>query len=308
MKSPMMEIKMRLRRQRGAVLMLAMWALFILSAAIMVWIQFVRQTLVVGGEQQLDIEARAMTHSGGALAMHPLVSKETPALMMAEGQNPGFQVRMISEGGKLNVNTLLLGEDPRKIEIFKRWLEYRGIQFNDRERIVDCMLDYMDADNLKRLNGEEDLQGYHPPNRGQFISVDEVKQVIGLEQLTGTAGWDNDLTIFSGGTIDITAAEAHILRLLPGLNDPGIEQFLQYRRGADQIDGTYDDPVFQKLDQAQPFLGINKAAFNALGGLIGLRDNAWHIHVDGWSGNVHRQLEVVVRKGGANPQILDWKE
>jgi general secretion pathway protein K len=296
----------RSRRRRGAVLMLAMWALFILSAAILVWIQFVRQTL--GAEQQNDIEARASAHSGVALALHPLVTKVTPALTMAESNDPGFRVRMVSEGAKLNVNTLLLGEDVRRLDIFKRWLEYRGIQFNERERIVDCMLDYIDADNVKRLNGEEDSEGYHPPNRGQFISIEEIEQVAGVELLTGTSGWKDDLTIFSGGTIDITSAEAHILRLLPGLSDPGIERFLQYRRGADQTDGTLDDPQFTKLDQAQAFLGLNKAHFNALGGLIGLRDNAWHIYVEGWSGKVVRQIEVVARKGGANPQIVDWKE
>jgi hypothetical protein len=288
--------------------MLALWALFLLSAAILVWIQFVRQTLIVGSEQQQEVEAKSAAHSGVALALHPLVSKVTPALMMAENNDPGFRVRMVSEGGKLNINTLLLGEDPRRHEVFKRWLEYRGIQFNDRERIVDCLMDYIDADNVKRLNGQEDSQGYHPANRGQFISVEEIEQVAGVELLTGTSGWKDDLTIYSGGTIDITSADAHILRLLPGVGDPGIERFLQYRRGADQIDGTLDDPQFQKLEQAQSFLGLNKTQFNLLGGLIGLRDNAWHIHVEGWSGNVHRQVDVVARKGGANPQIVDWKE
>lgn len=292
----------------GAALLLALWAMFVLSAAVLVWAAFIQQTLSVAGEQQLDTEARAMAHSGLALALHPVVTKETPAIAMQEQTNPGFRIQMVSEGGKININTMLIGEDPRRLEIFKKWLENRGIDFNARERMVDCLSDWIDADNLKRLNGAEDDSGYHPPNRMQFLSVDEVQEVQGTEPLTSQPGWKDDLTVFSQGPIDVTSADFHIMRLLPGTNDPGIERYLQWRRGADQIDGTMDDPPIQKLDQVQQFLGMNKNQWNALGGIIGLRDNTWHITVEGWSGNVHRQVEVVAVKGGQNPQIRDWKE
>ena len=152
--------------RRGAALLLAMWALFVLSASVLVWASYIRQTIAISGENSNDTEARAMAHSGIAVALHPLVNKETPALMMDAENDPGFRVRIISEGAKLNVNFLLGGEDQRKLDIFRRWLEQRGIEFQDRERIIDCMLDWLDADNVKRLNGQEDAPGYHPPNRG----------------------------------------------------------------------------------------------------------------------------------------------
>ena len=292
----------------GAALLLALWAMFVLSAAVLVWAAFIQHTLAVSGEQQNDTEARAMAHSGAALALHPLVTKETPALYMQESTDPGFRVKMISEGSKLNINTLLVGENPLRLEIFKRWLEYRGIDFNARERMVDCLSDWIDADNIKRLNGQEDDAGYHPPNRGQFVSVEEVEEVAGTEPLTSQPGWRDDLTIFSQGTIDMTSADFHIIRILPGTNDPGIDRYLQWRRGADQQDATLDDPPITKLEQVQQFLGMNKKDWNALGGIVGLRDNTWHITAEGWSGNVHRQIEVVAIKGGQNPTIRDWKE
>ncbi len=295
-------------RTRASALLLAMWAIFVLSAAIMVWASFVRQTLSVATESYNDTEARAMAHSGVALGRHPLVTKQTPALMMQSENDPGFRVRMISEGAKLNVNALFDGEDVRKLDLFKRWLESRGIEFSERERMVDCMLDWLDGDNLARLNGLEDEKSYHPPNRGRFESVDEIAEVAGTDPLTSQSNWKDDLTTFSQGTIDLTSADAHILRLLPGLNDPGIERFLQWRRGADQIDGTLDDPRLEKLEIAQVFLGADKNTFSSLVGLIGLRDNTWHITAVGWSGKVIRQIEVVTRKGGQTPQILDWKE
>ena len=294
--------------RRGAALLLVMWALFVLSAAVLVWAGYIRQTIAVSGQSYNDTEARTMAHSGIALALHPLVSKETPALAVESENDPGFRVRMLSEGAKLNINFLLAGEDARKIDIFKRWLEARGIEFKERERMVDCMLDWIDADNIPRLNGQEDGPGYHPPNRGRFLSVEEIAEVAGTEPLTSQPGWKDELTVDSRGPIDLASADFTVLRLLPGVGDAAIESFLQWRRGADGIDGTLDDPPIQKLEQVQAFLGLNKTQWNALGGLIMLHDTTWQIVSQGWSGKVVRQVSVVVRKEGQNPQVLSWKE
>ena len=296
------------RGRRGAALLIALWAIIVLTSAVLLWAGYIRQTIAVSGQNLNEIEARAMAHSGIALAMHPLTSKETPALAMEEGNDPGFRVRMVSEGAKLNINFLFQGEDSRKLDLFKRWLESRGIDFQARERMVDCILDWLDADNIKRTNGEEDGPNYHPPNRGQFLSVEELAEVAGTEPLTSQPGWKDDLTVYSQGPIDLTSADKNILRLLPGIGDLGIDSFLQWRRGGDGLDGTLDDPVIQKLETVQGFLGLNKTQWQQLGGLIMLRDNTWQIISEGWSGNVVRQVTVTVVKGSQNPQIKNWKE
>jgi hypothetical protein len=294
---------------RASALLLVLWALFVLTAGVLVWASFIRQTLAVAGEQQNDTEARAMAHSGASLALHPLVGKETPVLQAMAESDPGYRVQMVSEGGKLNVNALLGGQDPIRLDLFKRWLESRGVEFNAREHIVDCMLDWLDGDNLKRINGQEDTTGYHPPNRGQFLSVEEIAEVAGTEPLTSQAGWQDDLTVDSQGPIDVTSAEKNILRLLPGISDGGIDRFLKWRKGPDGIDGTLDDPKIEKLETVQAFLGMNKAQWDALGGMVSLKkDPNWRITVTGWSGKVVRQVVVVAAKGSQNPQIKKWKE
>ena len=305
----MMNAPMKTRSGRdGAALLLAVWALFVLSAAVMIWAGYIKHTLAASTESYNDTEARAMAHSGLALAMHPLVNKETPALQSESGNDPGYSVAVRSEGGKLNVNWILLGEDPRKIDMFKRWLENRGIGFQERERMVDCMLDWTDADNIKRLNGAEDSIGYHPPNRGTFLTVDEIAEVTGTEPLTSQPGWKNGLTVDSAGPIDLSNADYDVLRVLPGVGDAAIDRFLQWRRGPDGIDGTQDDPPIQKLEQVQGFLGLNKTQWAALGGLIMLRDTTWEIISTGWSGKVVRQVTALIKKGGQNPQIITWRE
>ena len=308
---PFVVSKKRLRKispARGAALLIALWAIIVLTGAVLLWAGYIRQTVTVSGETLNDIEARAMAHSGLAIAMHPLTSKETDALKLEENHDPGFRVRMVSEGAKLNLNFLFAGEDQRKLDIFRRWLDSRGIDYQTRDRMVDCILDWLDADNVKRTNGQEDGPNYHPPNRGSFLTVEELAEVAGTEALTSQPGWKDDLTVYSQGPIDLTAADANILRLLPGVGDQAIEGFLQWRRGGDGIHGTQDDPPIQKLETVQGFLGLNKTQFAALGGLIMLRDNTWQIKSEGWSGKVVRQVTVVVRKGSQNPQIVNWKE
>ena len=292
---------------RASALLLVMWALIILTGAVFAWVAVIQGELALHNNANRDVEARAMAHSGLALALHPLVSQKTPALDEEVAPGLGYKVRIVSEGGKLNINWLLRGEDPRKLVILKQWLEGRGLDFEQRETFVDCLLDYVDADNLKHLNGMEDERDYHPANR-ELISVDEIAQVANSGPLVAQAGWKDDVTIDSQGPFDLIAAPVAILRLLPGLGESRIAAFVKFRQGKDGLDGTLDDPEFKSIKEVQSFLGLGEAQFKELAGLVTIKDPTFHIISEGRSGNVYRQVAVVARKAGGNPQILSWKE
>jgi hypothetical protein len=293
--------------RQASALLLVLWALVVLSAAVFTWVTMIHGDLQVHSEGNRDVEARAMAHSGLALALHPLVTIKTPALEEDVAAQQGYKVRITSEGGRLNINWLLRGEDPRKLTILKQWLENRGLEFQEREAFVDCLLDYVDGDDLKRLNGQETEGDYQPPNR-ELTSVDEIAQVANSGPLVSQAGWKDDLTIDSQGPIDLTAAPAETMRLLPGLGEARIAAFLTYRQGKDGLDGTIDDPEFKNLREIQSFLALSDTQFKELGGLVMQKDPTMRIISEGRAGNAYRQLEVVVRKAAANPQILSWKE
>jgi hypothetical protein len=213
----------------------------------------------------------------------------------------------VSEGGKLNLNWLIAGEEPRKLELLKQWLATMDLDFKEREVFVDCLLDYVDGDNDKRLNGIEDNDDYHPANR-PLVSLDELTQVANAKLLTSKPGWREQLTIHSQGPIDLTAANENILRLIPGIGEARMQRFLQYRRGKDGEDGTIDDPEFKSVKELLSFLGLNERQGQELGGLISFKDPTMHITSVGTSGKVVRQVEVVAVKGGSNPVIRYWKE
>lgn len=294
------------RTRAGSALLLVLWAILILTGAIFTWSLWIHTDLELASERAHEVEARAMALSGLALGKHPLVSEKTPGLEEQFDSQRGFSVRIIGEGGKLNINILLAGERVRNIEILKRWLERHGLDFKQTETLIDCMLDYTDNDNLKRLNGAEDEPGYMPANR-QFVSLDEIERVKNIEPLLLSPGWKEELTIYSSGKIDLSAANEEILQLL-GLNPLRIPVFLQRRRGRDGVDGTIDDYQFTSYVEVQSFLGLNSAQAKDLQEVTMLKDQTQRIISVGRAGNVVRQLEAVVQKGGSNPVIRYWQE
>ncbi len=291
----------------ASVLLIVLWALFLLSAVVFTWAKVVQQEIKISGDENRDIEARAMAHSGLAIGLHPLVSRKTPLLDEQLAEDLGYRVTMVSEGGKLNLNWLIAGEDPRKLEILKQWLARMELSFKDREVFTDSLLDYVDGDNDPHLNGIEDKDDYHPANR-PLQSVDELTQVANAKLVTDKPGWKDQLTIHSQGPIDLTSANENILRLVPGIGELQMQRFLKYRRGADEIDGTIDDPEFKSVKDIFSFLGLSEAQGKELGGLIGWKDTTMHITSIGTSAKVVRQVEVIARKGGSTPVILYWKE
>jgi general secretion pathway protein K len=296
------------RRERGSALLLVLWAIILLTSAILAWTTYVESDLEFSADRNLAVEAKAMAHSGIALGLHPLVSEKTPGLEEEVNAQLGFRVRIIGEGGKLNINTLLTGEQPEKLDLLGRWLEGHGYTYQEREAFVDCLLDWVDQDEVKHLNGAEAEEGYTPPNRGSFESVDEIEQVRGAGPLLRSKGWKEEITVFGGGMVDLSSATEAVLKLLPGLGEAQIQRFLQVRRGRDQIDGTIDDQQFKTLQEIQSYLGMSQAQFKPLSGLVVVKDQTQRIISEGRSSNVVRQVEVVARKGGANPQIQYWKE
>lgn len=288
--------------------MVVFFALILLSAAVLAWAGWVRRDILSRGEMNRDIEALGMAHSGISVAMHPMVNKQTPMLEeRLPGTNLGYSVRIISEGGKLNIKWWLLGEDPAKIAVIKMWLEQRGLDYQQRETFIDSLLDFIDADDIHRLNGVEETADYIAPNR-PLETVDEIAMVPGAEPLVSTPGWKDQLTVESSGRIDLLAAPEEILRLIPGFGESRIQMLLALRPGKDGIEGTMDDPVFQNLNALGGQLGLGQQQMQALNAFIMINDPVHRIISTGFSGKVSRQVEVVAKKGGSTPQFLSWKE
>ena len=302
-------------RQGGSVLILSLWALLLLSAAIFAWLKFIDQSIVVTSNRNDGLEAKALAHSGVMVALNPQVTRLTPILSQQLTPNRGYKVQMTGEGGRLNLNWLLtpaVNPDPEKIAIFQRYLQRRGLNIQQQLRLIDCALDWLSPGNVPRLNGAKADVDYHPPGRGLFLSVDELVQVKGTQPLVSQPGWQEDFTIFTNpGLIDLQSASRCVLEVLPGVGDATASRFLQIRQGPDGLDGTRDDHIFKDINEAVSYLGLNSLQAQQLAPYVFLDDlqqPTVHILSTGQCGNVFRSVEVVAKKQGLQPIILSWKE
>jgi hypothetical protein len=296
------------QRTRGAALLLSLWALFLLSAMVMSWALDIDSRLTLSGNANHVLAAEAMACSGAEIALHPSVQPSSPNLHRQMGNREGYDARIVGEGGRLNLNWLTAGEDLIRVGILRRYLELKGIDLNERDLMIDSLLDWVQPNTgLHRLNAPPETDDYRPAH-APLTSVDELKKVFGWAEFTSQPGWDDDFTINSSGPIDLAWASRDVLRALPGMKDDFVDRFLQLRRGPDGIDGTADDTPFNNLADIQYALGFSPEQFQQLAALIGFKDQVFRIVSVGKSGDVARTVEIVVRKSSNVPQVVAWKE
>jgi type II secretory pathway component PulK len=298
-------------RTRGVALIMVLCALFLLSMVVFGLAQRLNQQTFVEGRDDREVDARALAYSGLQIALHPQVTAQTPALHRQIDKQHRFDARILGEGGKLNLNWLLAGEDQRRIALLKQYLSYRGLDSQQRDVLVDCMLDWVKPGNTTHLNGSKTgLDGLPVPGR-PFQDVSEMKRIVGSEPLTKQPDWDRDFTLLSKGPIDLQWASPEVIASLPGVGLSVAQNFVHVRRGEDGKDGTADD---RQLDpgsnpgMAQALLNLAPADYQALQDIVIFGDPTVHIIAAGQAVDVMRTFEVVARKEGMQPQILSWKE
>ena len=295
-------------RTHGAALMLSLWALFLLSAMVISWAVEIDSRLALSGNASRVLEAEAMACSGAEVALHPIIRPGSPNLRRQMEGRQSYEARITGEGGRLNLNWLVAGEDPKRLEILQRYLENKGIDLNERDHMMDCLLDWVEPNTgLHHLNAPPESDDYHPAHT-LLTRIDELKKVAGWAEFTSTSGWDEDFTLNSGGPIDLAWASRDVLLALPGMTESLADRFLLLRRGPDGIDGTADDPPLRSLEDVRTALGFSAEQFKQLAGLVGLRDQVFRIVSIGKSGGATRVVQMVVRKVNNVPQLITWKE
>jgi hypothetical protein len=302
----------------GAALMLALWALFLLSAMVISWALDINSRLTVSGNASRVLDAEAMASSGADLALHPLVKPDSANLHRQIGNQEGYDVQIIGECGRLNLNLLAPGgvENTPLKEILRQYLSLKGVELNDADKMVDSLLDWMSPPGLHRLNACPESDDYKPLHAA-LTSVDDLKKVCGWAEFTSKTGWDEDFTLSNcGGVLDLGWASRDMLRAFVqslGIGgDDRVDQFLQLRQGPDGIDGTIDDG---RLDPPTPFATLGFPGGNPpqIAGLIpGLKNTlVFRVTSVGKSGDVTRTVQMIISKGGAaggRPMVMSWKE
>lgn len=335
-------VKPSCKRDSGAALLLALWALFLLASVVFAWALNINSRLTVSGTASRVLSAEAMASSGAEVALNPTIKPASANLHKKMG-NESYDVEMTGECGRFNLNLLAPGgvENPVLIAALRQYLNIKGVDLNDLDVMMDSLIDWITpTKGLHRLNAPDETDDYRPTH-APLTSVDELKKIAGWAEYTSHQGWDANFTTIIGGCQQIDAAYASrdVLRAF-GIPDQFVDRFLQVRAGPDALDGTEDDP---QMDQATAFslLGLGAAGIGAgtatgntpQGTAAGIQNilvfkspnPVFRIVSVGKSGDVTRSVEMVVLKqsagigqqqagvgqqlvGAGRPQVFSWKE
>jgi type II secretory pathway component PulK len=238
---------------RGAALLLVLWAIAVLSFAVLWVADLVGVELESGAAGAKRLAARQIALSGVAFGLHPQVTREDVALLNQDLDDGGkLRVRIRGEGARFNINALLAEQDRITLKnLFILW----GLSNDEADVLFDRLTDWVDDDAGRELNGAEradyEAMGIvDVPADRPFRSVDEMGRVMGMEVLAErNPGWREAFTVFGDGRIDVNEAGPDVLQAVTGLTPEMVGDILRLRRGGDEIEPSEDDVRFESVEQ-----------------------------------------------------------
>ena len=294
----------------GAAIMLALWALFLLSALVISWALDINSRLTVASEGARMLKAEAGACSGTEVALNPTTKPSSPNLRGQLNGGATYQARLTGEGGRIDLNWVFARPDTE--QLLRRYLENKGIDLNERDLMVDALKDWVSPNvGLHSLNAPPDSENYHPAH-APLARVDDVKKVAGWAEFTSVPGWDDDFTVNTQQGIDVSWASRDVLLALArtvNLGDDMVDRFLQVRQGPDGIDGTEDDTEID-ANNFRAILGLRDDQFKQLQPFLAptIPVPVFRVISVGAAGRATRTVQMVFRRVGVMPQVITWKE
>lgn len=297
----------------GTALFLVLWALLVVSVALIVAVRLVEFDLESESIAAKRFAARQLALSGIAIASHPQVEPRNEILRRDLDATQGWNVQILSENSRLNINRLLRRNetDPLRL-LFSLW----GLNERQIATIVDSLTDWTDEDELRGMNGAESVDiplesGWSRPENRPFIDIAEMERVRGMEWVAEVKpDWRDFFSVHSGRRIDLQFAASDLIQAIGGIDPLRADGFVRIRDGEDGEQGTEDDVVFETFEDALNALGANPAesermsAFFSIGA-SGLRRVESRGIVQGTTYTI--ECVLAPAEGGAG-QILSWRE
>ena len=295
--------------RRGVALIAVIWLIAILAMACMAALRVVSFDLELATSKVHGTRARQIAEMGIAIGSNPMIERTDPLLrQMDEETGEGFEVKLISEGARLNPNVLLLGDDKGLLRtIFIDW----GLDLDTAQAVTDALSDWVDDNDETELNGAEKeyyegVGRINQPFNRPFYNLDEMRLVRGMEQVEAVKpDWRNWFTIWSGGQLDLNEAEAELIAAAAEVPVEVASIIPETVRGPDGIRDTDDDAPFQKLADALDRLG---GVREDLIQRFTVSDNTVRIESTGYASGARRKIIAIVANRTGRPTLLDRTE
>jgi general secretion pathway protein K len=223
-----------------------------------------------------------------------------------------FRVRLVDEGGKININRV-------SEETLRRIFTHLGVEGARRDTLVDSIMDWRDEDELHRVNGAENdyyatLTPAYTARNGPLDSVDDLLWIkgmtrelfFGLSEATGAApdpphgiALRDIFTIDSPiDRVNLRTAPAEVIHALMGIPLERCRGFVEERKKLSD----------KSLAELLPLLGIS-AGDAALQAFIFANPSIIAVEAEGRASESRaaRRIKGIVRLGGAQGfELLRW--
>jgi len=142
----------------------------------------------------------------------------------AAGSGSRVRVRLITETGKIDINTA----DPK---LLLGIMAHAPVEEDQRTRLVNAIIDWRDEDDLLNIDGAEKNEykdaglSYRPRNK-PFQSIEELQLVLGVTE--PIYKWLEPLVTVNSGQqhVDLQQAPKEVLQMLPEIDIDMLDNFI----------------------------------------------------------------------------------
>lgn len=332
-------------RRRGAILILVLFVMAILS---LLAVSFAyraglkRRTTL---ERATMLRLRHQANSAAAIAMarikaesnnfdHPAERWQAHPPLAEDGWLPEWSTDPSRRGGRYVADYQVVDEDGKLNVLAASSEALKKLGMNESQ--INCLFDWMDADDVARSEGAEDA--YYQSAKAcrcknaPLEMLDELLLVrgFGAADLLGADSdrygrsdprrsadgaddalkpcWVNLLTCLGDGRINLNTAPVAVLRTLP-ISDQAVDQIVGFRHFDEDSGGELEAHALRCEDDIGRLQGLSDAERDVLG-LVG-RFTSEHFRIyaraaDPRTGLEYR-LEVLVRaRGQGTLEVLQW--
>lgn len=300
------------------MLILVLWAVAFLSFLIIEVIRQVNVDLDIAVAQEKNFRALQLAESGLAYGLHSNIEDNDPILDQQMNELESFKVTRGSENGRLNINEILKSGDTTPLVNFFVILE---LNKSESDAVIDALLDWVDGNDLARLNGAE-AEDYEEagrrklPRNAFFQTVEEMSYVMGWERVMElNPNWMDHFTVYGDGKLDLLEASSLLIQSTLGLPESQAESFILMRDGPDEEKDTEDDFDFQdNLEYVLDALGLSGDDRTLASEIVTISGNIKRITSVGKVGDFERKLVVVIQPESGNNnrsanrfEFLSWR-
>jgi len=296
----------------GSVLLAVLCLVAVLSFLIISAVSVSKQHGDMQQARQGVMRARQLAEMGVAVAAHPMVQPGDPLLRRKVSEIERFEVIRSTEESRLNLNALLTEERLPLLErIFTSW----GLSPADAQSLVALLMDWTDADDLKRRPDSAEKLDYAtlgfpdlPLNR-KLTSLDEVDLIPRAGELQAARpDWRSFFTLRGDGRLDVSMASAEVLAAATGASLENAQQLVRKRHGLDELPQTTDDVPLASLEEALALLGLAGQQAADVMPLLTLRGTTLRIESTGTAGDARCGIAVLIRTHDGGASITEWRE